>query len=159
MTIDDEIMTNKGLVHYTINRFFPDEVNDEDIAQIGLIALWRAIENKPSEKAFSSYAVNTIKNAILNELKKRQMVKRNDSQFAFIRLDDENESEKVGYDEIPYKLIEIEEYREKQEGLKREILELITEGYNLNEISEKTGNSYSKIYRLWNEIKSDIKIS
>lgn len=62
---------NMKLVDYTLNRYFYDTSNDydvyEDMKQIGLMALYRASENYTKSKGkFSTFAVRSIKNAMLN---------------------------------------------------------------------------------------------
>ena len=158
MEINEKIIANEKLVYYTINRFFPELIWDDDVIQIGRIALWKAIMKNIEPKAFSSYAVTSIKNAILNELKRRTSLKRGDRNFQTVYLDDGDNEQLIGYDEIPYKIIEINDYKENTTEIKKEILNMITQGYNLTEIANKLDMSYSKIYRIWKEIKSDINI-
>lgn len=158
MTIDDEIKTHQKLVYYTINKYFPDLIDDEDIVQEGLIALWKAIINKPNDKVFPSYAVKTIKNGILTEIRKRNAKKRAlGNEYKVIYLDDENTDELTGFETIPYRLIELEDYKENTDEIKREILKYITIGYNLKEISERLKMPYQAIYKIWYQIKEDFE--
>lgn len=74
-TIDEAIEQNKNLVWSVIHKYYPSFVGDEDIVQIGTIALWRAIETfDPSYGVmFSTYAYKSIFNNIGTELRKRKM--------------------------------------------------------------------------------------
>lgn len=59
--IEKMVEENKNLVFYTIARYFPDYKTDEDVIQIGMIALWYACTRYDQNKGiFSSYCVRQI---------------------------------------------------------------------------------------------------
>lgn len=56
---------NMNLVPFTVHRYFPHLVCDEDAFQEGYIVLWKACVGYVSSKgAFSTYAVRAISNAM-----------------------------------------------------------------------------------------------
>jgi len=73
MSVEDAIRANEKLVGYVINRSFRQYCDDEDVYQMGLIGLWRAIEMFDASKGakFSTYAIPSIYNNILRELNPR----------------------------------------------------------------------------------------
>lgn len=67
-----EIERHQRLVYYVIYRHFPYLREDEDAAQIGMIALWKAVASYESGKSqFATYAIQCIKNALRGELRSR----------------------------------------------------------------------------------------
>lgn len=71
------LMDNQGLVYYVLRRQFPTLANDEDIAQAGMIGLWRACELFDKEKGkFSTFAIYWIRVKILHELRDRKRYHR-----------------------------------------------------------------------------------
>ena len=76
--IDQMIADNEKLVMYTISRFFPTYIYDDDIRQLGYIGLWKACEKYDASlnTKFSSYAVKAIKGEIIKYLRSLQMQMR-----------------------------------------------------------------------------------
>lgn len=70
--IEQAVVDNQKLVHFAINKYFPDLRDDEDIFQVGWIGLWKAcIGYDSSRSKFSTYAVRCIINEIRTELRNR----------------------------------------------------------------------------------------
>jgi len=77
------VIENENLVRHTINIFkkkgwlshYEKTFNEEDIFQIGMIGLLKAAKKFDPSKGykFSTYAVNSIRNTISNELKKNSV--------------------------------------------------------------------------------------
>ncbi len=62
---------NMNLVYYTISRYYPANIGDDDIIQEGMLGLFRAVNDyNPEKGAFSTYAIRKIRGAISNEFKK-----------------------------------------------------------------------------------------
>lgn len=67
-----EIGHHQRLVYYVIYRHFPYLREDEDAAQIGMIALWKAVVSYESGKSqFATYAIQCVMNEIRMELRRR----------------------------------------------------------------------------------------
>ena len=75
--LDQAILDNEKLVYFTVNRYYPDSIQDDDIIQLGRIGLWNAIQTyKPGATKFSSYAVVCIKHEIGRYFQKQNYKKR-----------------------------------------------------------------------------------
>ena len=76
--IDQMIADNEKLVMYTISRFFPTFLYDDDIRQLGYIGLWKACEKYDASlnTKFSPYAVKAIRGEIIKYLRSLQMQMR-----------------------------------------------------------------------------------
>ena len=76
--IDQMIADNEKLVMYTISRFFPTFLYDDDIRQLGYIGLWKACEKYDASlnTKFGSYAVKAIRGEIIKYLRSLQMQMR-----------------------------------------------------------------------------------
>ena len=76
--IDQMIADNEKLVMYTISRFFPTYLYDDDIRQLGYIGLWKACEKYDASlnTKFGSYAVKAIRGEIIKYLRSLQMQMR-----------------------------------------------------------------------------------
>ena len=69
--INELIKENEGLVYYTMNKFFLSTIQEynikEDLAQIGMMALYKAIQTyEVGKNEFSTYAVKVIKSKMIN---------------------------------------------------------------------------------------------
>lgn len=67
------IEDNINLVYYTIRRYYPNYINDDDIVQSGMLGLCKAVKTWNDEKncTFSSCCIQYIRNHILLEFRKR----------------------------------------------------------------------------------------
>lgn len=79
--INDIIAENVKLVGYTIKKYFPQEIGNEDIWQIGLIGLWQAIEayDETKDTKFPTFAITIIKRKIASAIRDKLRIKRNDT--------------------------------------------------------------------------------
>lgn len=163
--INDKIEKNIGLIYYTINKFFPSRKGDDDIFQVGLIALWKAVEdnekNKTEDVKFSSFAITRIKNAIIEEIRRENAQKRRlDEGVINIHLDDDetNNYEVIGRGEIPILSLLIDEYCDRQINKKKVLItKLVRQGYSISEIVKMTNLPKSTVYNEWKKIREDLK--
>lgn len=81
MTKDKEktLTENIGLAYFVAKKFYTGNAfNDDDIRQVALIGLWKAIDTWEETKgALSTYATKVITNYILQELRKKGRKKNN----------------------------------------------------------------------------------
>ena len=64
---------NMNLVYFTLSRYYPWLLQDEDVRSVGMIGLMIAAQNwEPSRGKFSTFAVKVIKREISNEWRKTQ---------------------------------------------------------------------------------------
>ena len=77
MNLNEEIQRNEKLIRDTIWRVYPSLADDEDIQQIGRIALWNALKTfkKEGSASFETYASRFIRNAVINEIRKQTNTK------------------------------------------------------------------------------------
>lgn len=171
--ISQKIIENENLIGYTINKFFPGRKNDEDIYQVGLIALWKAIEHEENaddnEKSanFTTYAIKCIKHQIIKEIEKENAQKRTLADgFTTLYLDSgnmtndgnlEKYSEIIGNEEIPYLELGIKEYTSRQTERRKKIIELIGMGYSLTDIANILNISKTTVYNEWKILRKELK--
>ena len=73
MNKSDLVNENIKLVYYTINKYHSKYIRDEDMIQVGMVGLCKAADKYDERKVkFSTFACVCIRNAIRDELKKRQ---------------------------------------------------------------------------------------
>ena len=75
MTPEELYFQNEPLVRWTIKKYYPDFVDDEDLTQEGRIGLWRACLAYDEKKGlkFSPVAVSYIRNALRHGYEKLSM--------------------------------------------------------------------------------------
>ena len=76
--IEQMFEENMKLVPFTVNKYYPTLVYDDDIFQIGYIGLWQACKNfdESLNVKFNGYAVLIIQREIIKYLRSLQMKKR-----------------------------------------------------------------------------------
>lgn len=91
-TAEELLKENTHLVHFVMRRQFPSLAGDQDIAQEGLIGLWRASLKYDGREGvkFSTFAIPCIRNAILMELRKRRRLPNSVSFDAPLGGDDDD---------------------------------------------------------------------
>lgn len=63
---------NINLVYFTIHKYYPSFIKDEDIIQCGMLGLCCAAKHyDPTKSKFSTFAISWIKNEIKHELQER----------------------------------------------------------------------------------------
>lgn len=145
---------NIGLVGFTIKKFFPQLISDDDLYQVGLIGLWKATEKfNKSKAAFSTFAIKCIRNEVIMELRRRDRKDRLvplSLDAPVLGLDDSGsgivtymESSIVTDDSTLPNNVDIElrlkELFTKLNARDARILELRLQGYTLSEIGEDRG--------------------
>lgn len=144
------IKDNLNLIRTVINKHYPKYKGDEDIFQIGMIGLWKAIKLFDESKGtkFSTFAYTAIRNEIGNELRKSkstseippdhiesldEAICENGSMSMYDKL--------VAPEDISYQVF-IDEFKYSLKGRKREIFELLlTYSTKGKDIAEKLGVS------------------
>lgn len=167
MSENEQLENNKKLVYMVLYKHFRLYVNDEDLFQIGMIGLLKAIRSyKADTYKFSTYAARCIYNAIAQEFQRQNCEMRtcdaisldaeqskdgNLNLYGLIEDKMQNQSETV---------MIINQYLNKLTGRQKQIFELIVQEYNYSEIGEKLGLSRERIRQLSTEIinKLDIKL-
>ena len=124
-----KILENKKLVYFIINKYYPERRNDEDIIQVGMIGLWKAIELFDESKGykFSTFATTVIRNAIKQELRSEKTDSRRanlDCNQLFQEEDEEQMYEEIDPTDAMDSQLSIEAYKEKLCKVDKIILQL-----------------------------------
>lgn len=150
MNRNDMIQENIGLVYKVVNEMCNNEGDFDDMVGEGMVGLVNAVDNwDASQGKFSSYACQSIKNTILNYIKKENRYKFEEeidiaSAYSFER-------------EVECKDL-IEKIMGKLNAEEREYVRLrYVEGYTVREIAEMKKSNYNKIVYVFRKIRSKIK--
>jgi RNA polymerase sigma factor (sigma-70 family) len=132
---------NMNLVYFLINRYYPTFIQDEDLAQCGMIGLCKAADKFDETKGitFSTFAASCILNEFCKEFTRR---KRHNGvvSLEYNLFNDDGETTTignfiVGEDDVDY--VDDENFYKKLSPMDREIVELRKFGYSSREISKK----------------------
>lgn len=157
--LNDEIIKNQKLVHHTINKYFPDKVYDQDIHQIGMIGLWKALEDFDESKGykFSTFAVRVIKNAINGELRKDKAEFRKCNQDAYrVYDDDDNEWSYEDNSEMIEERIcclDFSNFCKRLNEGDAKIIQLKEKGLSNEDIAKQLNIDKKTVGRAWKHIK------
>lgn len=136
-------MDDEKIIWYVINKWFWGFRGDEDILQIAKIGLWRAKEHyDPSRGAkFSSFAIQTVKNAILSEMRYR-------GKPAPVLVPPQP---------IPQNGTFVKDFIASLSPRDAEIIQMLLDGYKQREIAEKFGISTSAISENIKKIRKEAR--
>ena len=148
--VESIIREHIKLTYFTINEYFPNYSKDDDVKQIALIALWKAVEKFDKEKdvSFSTFAITVIKNEIFNYLKTDKEFKYKiviislDNDFNLSRIENPLLLQQVLSSEI-----DLQAFFENLSGEEKEICFYISQGIMQTIIAEKLNLSQSTITR------------
>ena len=157
MTPEELYFQNDPLVRWTIKKYYPDFIDDEDLTQEGRIGLWRACLAYDEKKGlkFSPVAVSYIRNALRHgyeklygrSLGKRQLLWNAQSLYEPIGRDD-----LLLQDIIPgnmdVEFLDISGALNRMSERDRKILYLFIAGFSQKEIAKKVHVSERTIYRV-----------
>lgn len=153
---------NMSLVYAVLHKFFPRNAYDEDLQQVGMLALCGAAKKFDPEKgAFSTYAISQVKWSILNEIKSRAKSNKDLSLNKEIHGEDgetyQFQDNIQGDDE--FGLMELENIKDSTDltDYEKLILELRIAGYTCKEIGNVLKRSESYVKRKYDKVKYKIK--
>lgn len=149
---DQKICDNLKLVNHVIWRFYPHLGTDDDIFQIGCIGLIKAVDTFDLDNgaAFSSYAVQCIRNEIGMELRKR---KRWDAPLSLETVLVEGEdnqllvSDILGTEDEHHELV-ISDYERLLDSRERLVLRYLLAGKTQLWIAKTIGTSHQNVNRI-----------
>lgn len=145
-----------NLVYYTINKYYPTFITDEDIVQVGMVGLCCAAQNWDETKSkFSSYAINCILNEIRTEFRNRQ------KQVKTVSLDKKVVGEEsdigtlgdilVGDSDVNY--VDLSSFYDSLTMKEKECFDLLQSGLSTKEIAKHFCQSYKTIDAIVRNIK------
>lgn len=150
--INDRIRECAPLARFTIKKYFPSLYGDEDILQIAMIALWKAVVTFNQDKgvAFTTYTVRCIRASIQSIIRDQHAQKRTGTNVSF--------EEKVpGTDRLTYKdtlstakdvsFIDTEAIQKALTPEDRQTLHLLIDCKTQGEMAQRLGVSQGTISR------------
>lgn len=150
---------NIRLAYWTVSRYYPALITDEDIKQEALLGLWKACLTYNKEKSqFSTYAVKCISSQILMALRKRNRWTRLEAVSLDEHLDEDGELTLAGMVSDPAGSIEdsgvfIEAFIHTLNERDRKVVELKLQGLKQKEAAKELGITQSYYSRLLSDIQ------
>lgn len=135
---------NIKLVHHILWKYYPKYAKDEDLIQVGMLALCNAAVSWNSEKSkFSSYACRCILNSLITEFKRRRKQLNTISMDTPIYEDVSLGDLLVG--EMNVDFFDPQPFYNRLKPKEYEILKYLEMGYNAVQIAEKMGYTHQNI--------------
>lgn len=162
---DQLIVDNMELVYFTIKKYYPGLITDEDIKQVGMIGLIKAADKwEESKGTFTTFTVGCIRNEIRYELRNRKKHTGCLSlDYVYRDADDDavtlGES-LIGDENVPY--VNFDDFYDELSTRQKRIVDLTKCGLSSSQIgdslrvSNKTINTeIRKIKRKWESINGN----
>lgn len=150
------VMKNENLIHWTIKKYYPSFVGDEDVIQCGMVGLYLAAHNYDPDKGvkFSTYAIQYIFNEIGKEVSKRNKFNRVEADLSLNEpTEDGGEvldmfvTEEEGFDRVEADMI-LTNFVKTLTDKQNEIVDcILNDKLTPNEVATKLGISLSWVYR------------
>lgn len=169
INVDTDALVRKyePLIHSVINKKLPAYLGDDDLVQVGRIALWRCAKRyDPDKGKFSTYAYKAIYHHMLKELSKR----RNDISLNIPMVGDEECELQDLLPDLKQDLdgaelrFELEDFYKTLNPRRQEIMKRKADGQTHYEIAKAMGYSYEWIYKevkkikkLWKEFHNKVE--
>jgi RNA polymerase sporulation-specific sigma factor len=143
------IEENINLVYFVIHKYYPNLIKDEDIVQLGMLALCKAANTwDESISKFSGYACRCIGYEINNELKHRKRQINTISLATPVKGDngktDDLSNFIVGEEDIDY--VKLQPFYDKLNSKEQDVFALLHNGLTPKEIAKKLGISRTTVY-------------
>lgn len=159
------IEDNMNLVYFTIHKFYPKMISDEDIIQCGMVGLCNAANTwDESRSNFTTYACRCIGYEINNEIKRRKRQSNTVSLDNYVTSSD-GEADSfgdliAGDKDVDY--FDVQPFYDSLHQKDREIFNLLREGLTNRElakqlgVSVQTAHAYTRRLRtLWRNYYGD----
>ena len=148
---------NINLVYFTIRKYYPTFIGNEEVVQNGMYGLAVACKRFDPDKGvlFSSYAVRCIRSWVLHAIEKE--IRRIENETS---LDAELNEDFTMYnvlavedDGLNLPMVDIESFLDTLNEREKLIVKLQNEGYTQREIAEIFGVTFQRIGQLHRKIK------
>ncbi|MDE6302736.1 MAG: sigma-70 family RNA polymerase sigma factor [Clostridia bacterium] len=159
---ENEILTTYSPLVKSIARSFYVIGEDEDLIQMGMIGLMRAVRtyNADSSAAFKTYASHCIRNTITDAVRKQNALPDSDSLDGLLLPSDEQEPERIFIEGETSQLL-FDAISSVLNERELSVLRLFLDAMSYAEISEKLGMEKKQvdntIYALRKKIKKILK--
>ena len=161
--VDTDALVRKyePLVFAVLTKKLPSHIRDDDLVQVGRIALWRCAKRfDPDKGKFSTYAYKAIYHQMLKELGKR---KTEVSLNTPVMLEEECElqdlisDQKQSFEGVELRF-ELEDFYKTLTPRRQEVLKRRAAGQTIKEIAHGLGVSDDTISREMKKIKHQWKV-
>lgn len=157
--IETDMQQNERLIWYTLYKYYPQYLKDEDMVQELRITLWRCLEqyDETQGTSFSSYCVQAMVNRIRNIHRQQTLPSRipsrlMDSLDAPISVSEDSFTTlKDTIEAPPESLLEMNYFFTFLDTLKpnhKKVVELLIEGYHQIDIAKIIGCSQPQVSRI-----------
>lgn len=160
---DKLIEDNINLVYFTMNKYYPTYIHDEDLIQCGMIGLCNAANKFDDSKgSFSTYAVHSIRNEIRTEFRNRQRQVNLDtvSLDTPIRMEGETVATLgdaiTGQDDVGF--VDLEGFYKSLTDGERKYFDLLKEGYSQRELHKILGCSKQSVSQMVRRLKAKWRV-
>ena len=142
------IEENMNLVHFVLNKYYPNFSGDEDLIQWGMVGLCRAAETwDEGRSAFSTYASSCILHELYKEFKRRCRYKDVWSLDYPIRNDNGETTDSgdlvVGDEDVDF--VDAEPFFNQLTPTEQKIVKYKQLGFTNNEVAKKMGCSVNHV--------------
>lgn len=151
------IEENMNLVYFTIHRFYPSSVNDEDIVQCGMIGLCNAANTWDETRSnFATYACRCIGYEINNELKRR---KRHSGILSLDYKVGDSDGDLVPFGELVtgdsgIDYFDVQSFYDSLSPKDKEVFDLLKTGIHKRELAKQLGVSIQTAYTYTRRIRT-----
>jgi DNA-directed RNA polymerase len=149
------------LIYAVLTKKLSEYIGDEDLVQVGRIALWRCAKRyDPDKGKFSTYAYTAIYHAMLKELGKRKTEISLNTPIAGeeeLELKDTIADLRLGMEGVELKF-ELEDFMKQLTTRQKTVLTLKANGKTRKEIAEQLGVSYDLIVKEMKAINAKWKV-
>ena len=137
-------LENEPLTTFTIQKYFPHLLFDDDAMSIARLGLWKAALtfNTALGFKFSTYAVQAIRNQLRNELKTQA---RHDIPVISLDVPVNDDRDLFLIDILPDRNNSFANVDARRLVEKTEVLRRLYEGYTIKDIAELTCRSYGSV--------------
>lgn len=162
------VKDNERLVYFILRRYYPAVQHDEDMIQVGMIGLWKALETFDESRnvKFSTYATKIIMSQINIEFRRRKKHGRTISIETVITEFDKDSNGITLEDTLSDNLNGVEDYssyllesfiQHDLDACEKQIIHMLFLGYTQKKIGLKLGLSQSYVSRLITSLKDKFK--
>ena len=142
------IEDNMNLVHFLINKYYPNSVGDEDLIQSGMVGLCIAAETwDEGRSAFSTYASSCILHEFYKEFRRRCRLNDVWSLNYPIRNEEGDTVDSgdlvVGEEGIDF--VDVESFYDQLSPTEKKIVYYKQLGFTTKEVAERLGCSVSNV--------------
>lgn len=162
------VKDNERLVYFILKRYYPTVQHDEDMIQVGMIGLWKALKTFEESRnvKFSIYATKIIISQINMEFRRRKKHSYTVSIETVITEFDKDGSGITLEDTLSDNLNGVEDYssyilesfiKNDLDEREKQIMHMLFLGYTQKKIGLKLGLSQSYISRIITSLKAKFK--